>query len=142
MNSSNESSIRTSPRRGKRINQPKQEEHEMNDRYAVLVGLDWADMKHDLCWKEPGKRQVHTQQIEQSPEKIGDWVAGLMERFPGCRYAVCLARLSPFAAEKAFFELKIPFCPMFAGVRFSKWPVGQTLPVDGYFSCAKIAPCI
>lgn len=62
----------------------------MNDYYAVLVGLDWADMKHDLCWKEPGKGRIHTRQIEQDPEKIRDWVAGLMERFPGCRFAVCL----------------------------------------------------
>lgn len=62
----------------------------MNDHYAALVGLDWADEKHDLCWKVPGEDQVYAREIEQSPEKIRDWVAGLMKRFPECRYAVCL----------------------------------------------------
>lgn len=62
----------------------------MNEEYAVLVGLDWADQKHDLCWRESDTGQIHTGVLEQRPEKINEWVAELVARHPGRRIAVCL----------------------------------------------------
>jgi transposase len=58
--------------------------------YAVLVGLDWADKKHDLACLlvEDGKRQYLG--IGSSPESIREWLAGIQSRFPGKRIAVCL----------------------------------------------------
>ncbi len=62
----------------------------MSAEYAVLVGLDWADQKHDLCWRETDTGQTHTEVIEQRPEQINQWVATVMAKYPGRRIAVCL----------------------------------------------------
>ncbi len=58
--------------------------------YAVLVGLDWADEKHDLecLFVEEGKRQYV--QIDSDPESVREWLASLQSRFPGGRIGVCL----------------------------------------------------
>jgi transposase len=62
----------------------------MNPRYAVLVGLDWADEKHDVCWLETDTGQIHTRQLEHCGEAIEEWVGELMASHPGGRIAVCL----------------------------------------------------
>jgi transposase len=62
----------------------------MKQEYAVLVGLDWADQKHDLCWRETDSGQVHTMVLKQSPERINEWVCELTAKYPGRRIAVCL----------------------------------------------------
>ena len=62
----------------------------MNAEYAVMVGLDWADQKHDLCWRDTQTGKVHTQVLEQRPERINEWVCKLMSEHPGKRIAVCL----------------------------------------------------
>jgi transposase len=62
----------------------------MSAEYAVLVGLDWADQKHDLCWRETDTGQIHTGVIEQRPERINEWIVTLIAKHPGRRIAVCL----------------------------------------------------
>jgi transposase len=62
----------------------------MQTAYAVLVGLDWADQKHDLCWRETDTGQTHTRVLEQRPERINEWMAELIAKYPGRRIAVCL----------------------------------------------------
>ncbi len=62
----------------------------MKEQYAVLVGLDWADQKHDLCWRETDTGQIHTMVLKQSPERINEWVCELTAKYPGRRIAVCL----------------------------------------------------
>ena len=62
----------------------------MTEQYAVLVGLDWADQKHDLCWRETRTGKIHTMVLEQSPERINEWICELMSKYPGERIAVCL----------------------------------------------------
>jgi len=62
----------------------------MNEEYAVLVGLDWADQKHDLCWRDTTTGQLHTELLEQRPERINAWIAALLAQHPGRRIAVCL----------------------------------------------------
>src|SRR6266478_8720390 len=49
--------------------------------FAVTIGLDWADQKHDL-WIRPadGSKAEHLQLL-QTPEALHEWVAKLRERF-------------------------------------------------------------
>ena len=61
----------------------------MNKDYAVLVGLDWADQKHDLCWRETASGQRHTLVLEHLPERINAWVVEQLAPHPGGRIAVC-----------------------------------------------------
>jgi transposase len=62
----------------------------MSEEYAVLVGLDWADQKHDLCWREIKTGKIHTMVLEHLPERINEWVCGLVSKYPEGRIAVCL----------------------------------------------------
>jgi transposase len=62
----------------------------MDTGYAVLVGWDWADQKHDVCWRETGTGRVHRETIEQRPETINEWISSLIARYPGQRIAVCV----------------------------------------------------
>jgi len=62
----------------------------MKDKYAVLVGLDWADQKHDLCWKETDTGKISTMTLEHTPEMINEWASKLIAKYPGQRIAVCL----------------------------------------------------
>ena len=62
----------------------------MSAEYAVLVGLDWADQKHDLCWRETATGQTGRCVLEQRAERINEWVVALIAKYPGRRIAVCL----------------------------------------------------
>jgi transposase len=62
----------------------------MSEEYAVLIGLDWADQKHDLCWLETDTGKVSTLVLEHRPEKINEWASDLIARHPGRRFAICL----------------------------------------------------
>ena len=62
----------------------------MKEKYAALVGLDWADQKHDLCVLETttGKEEMFV--LEHKPERINEWVNGMIAKYPGQRIAICL----------------------------------------------------
>jgi len=62
----------------------------MNEKYAVLVGLDWADQKHDLCLIETATGQKERLVLEHKPERINEWVRDMIARYPGQRIAICL----------------------------------------------------
>src|SRR5690606_9230814 len=58
--------------------------------YAAVIGIDWADKKHDVCLKVEGETRVELSVLEHSPAKIREWAYGLRERFGGAPVAVCL----------------------------------------------------
>lgn len=62
----------------------------MKTEYAVLVGLDWADQKHVLCYRETATGQTGTHTLEQRPERINEWIVAVRAKHPGGRIAVCL----------------------------------------------------
>ena len=64
--------------------------NETEKSYAVLIGLDWADRKHDLqcLFVEQAERQHVV--LAAAPESIHEWVNTLHARFPQGRIAVCL----------------------------------------------------
>jgi transposase len=57
---------------------------------AAWVGIDWADQKHQVALQLNGAQKVEESSLEQTPEAIASWVAGLRQRFGQERIAVCL----------------------------------------------------
>jgi len=60
------------------------------DQYAAIIGIDWADKKHDLCLKLPGSDDLVFSTLTHSAEAIDDWANALRKRFGGKRVAVCI----------------------------------------------------
>jgi transposase len=58
--------------------------------YAALIGIDWADQKHDLCLIDSATTQREACVLRHSPQAIQEWAAGLRHRFGGQKIAVCL----------------------------------------------------
>lgn len=65
-------------------------QNQTSTNFAATIGLDWADKKHDL-WLQPadGGRPEH-RVIDQTPEALHQWVAGLRARFPQKRIALAV----------------------------------------------------
>lgn len=58
--------------------------------FAAHIGLDWADIKHDICLKANDSEQLEYGTIPHSPEAIEVWVLGLQTRFQNQPVAICL----------------------------------------------------
>lgn len=58
--------------------------------YAALVGIDWADCKHDLCLQAAGRERRERLVLEHRPEAIDAWACALRVRFGGPPVAICL----------------------------------------------------
>jgi len=52
-------------------------------KYAVNVGLDWADKKHDVCIQASGQKKRNFQEFVHSPESIDHWVKSLHKKYKG-----------------------------------------------------------
>jgi hypothetical protein len=62
--------------------------HDADD--AALVGIDWAETKHDCCLRVIGADQEAYGVMGHLPEAIDHWARELAARFPGSKMAVCL----------------------------------------------------
>jgi len=58
--------------------------------FVALIGLDWATEHHDFCLLDPTNNKTELGRFDHSPEKIGEWVIGLVERFGQGKIAICL----------------------------------------------------
>lgn len=58
--------------------------------YAVLVGLDWADQKHDLSVLARGTQQMERTQLPHEPAAIHQWILNLHQQFPSGKIAIAL----------------------------------------------------
>jgi hypothetical protein len=69
-----------------------EEDHDMTHDagYAALVGIDWADTKHDFCLRVAGAEQEEYGVMGPMPEAIDHWARELAARFPCGKIAVCL----------------------------------------------------
>jgi len=58
------------------------------DNFAVLIGIDWADQKHDVCehYLDSGKYKYSI--IKSKPEALHDWAMSLKNRYPNQKIAV------------------------------------------------------
>ncbi len=58
--------------------------------YAALIGIDWADSKHDICLINPETEQREASILRHSSKSIDEWATSLRVRFNGQPVAVCL----------------------------------------------------
>jgi len=58
--------------------------------FAVTIGLDWADKKHDLWIRPAGQAKAEHLRLEQTPEALHEWVAKLRERCHHQRVAIAI----------------------------------------------------
>jgi transposase len=56
--------------------------------YAALIGIDWADKKHDICEVTVGSKDYQYSVISSKPSSIHTWAMSLKKRFPGKSIAV------------------------------------------------------
>ena len=58
--------------------------------FAAVIGIDWADKKHDLCLKLPDSDDLEFSVLTHSAEAIEQWANGLRVRFGGQSIAICI----------------------------------------------------
>lgn len=58
--------------------------------YAALIGIDWADQKHDICLIDLACDKHEASILKHSPKSIDEWARSLQVRFAGQQIAVCL----------------------------------------------------
>ena len=56
--------------------------------FSALVGIDWADKKHDICESPSGSNDYQYSIISSSPAGIHDWANSLKKRYPKGKIAV------------------------------------------------------
>ena len=65
-------------------------QRDTHDEYAALVGIDWADRKHDICLQAVGQDRVEHRVIRHTPEALDQWASALRTRFPDKPIAMCV----------------------------------------------------
>src|SRR5688572_11183354 len=58
--------------------------------FAALVGIDWADKKHDVCLCAAGSTKRERSVVPHTPAALRDWANKLRARFDGAPVAVCI----------------------------------------------------
>jgi transposase len=58
------------------------------DDFAAIVGIDWADKKHDICELAAGTRNYQWSVISSKPDQLHAWALALEKRYPGQLVAV------------------------------------------------------
>ena len=54
-----------------------------NEVFPVVLGIDWADQKHDICLWDAESQTLEFDVIKHRPEILHEWVCTLRDRFPG-----------------------------------------------------------
>lgn len=62
--------------------------HPIPGDFAALIGIDWADKKHDVCEIPAGSDKPKFSVIKASAKSITDWALDLKSRYPGETVAV------------------------------------------------------
>jgi transposase len=58
--------------------------------FAAYVGFDWADQKHVIRIQAAESTEVEAEEVNQRPERLGEWVAKIRERFGGGKIAIAI----------------------------------------------------
>lgn len=58
--------------------------------YTALIGIDWADQKHDIYLIDLACDKREACVLRHSPQSIDEWARSLQVRFAGQQIAVCL----------------------------------------------------
>jgi transposase len=58
------------------------------DNFAALIGIDWADKKHDICEHPTHTEKYHYSIINNKTESLHAWAMSLKQRYPNQQIAV------------------------------------------------------
>jgi transposase len=58
------------------------------DDFAALIGIDWADTKHDICENPTHSNNYQYSIIKSKPEALYNWAMDLKQRYPNQQIAV------------------------------------------------------
>ena len=61
-----------------------------DEAYVALIGIDWADKKHDMVILDTKTGEKEHVVVEHTPEALAEWGAGLTARFEQGPVAVCV----------------------------------------------------
>lgn len=61
-----------------------------SNEFAALIGIDWADRKHDLCLLDVATGHRERSVLEHTPKAVHAWAEQIRKRFTGRKVAVCL----------------------------------------------------
>ncbi|TWX61129.1 IS110 family transposase, partial [Colwellia hornerae] len=56
--------------------------------FAALIGIDWADTKHDICEHPNHTEKYQYSIIKSKPEALHEWAMSLKKRYPSQQIAV------------------------------------------------------
>jgi len=56
--------------------------------FSALIGIDWADKKHDVCERPVGSTVMQYTVISSKPEALHEWAISLKKRYPNKPIAV------------------------------------------------------
>jgi len=59
-------------------------------KFAAVVGIDWADKKHDICVWDAESEALDRSVLEHRPELLHDWARKLRDRYKGLPVAIGL----------------------------------------------------
>ncbi len=82
--------------------------------FSILIGIDWADKKHDVCEIDPDIKSSSYSVIASGPKTIHDWAMSLKQRFPNKPVAVaCELKKGPliYCLEKYEHIVIFPINP-------------------------------
>jgi transposase len=82
--------------------------------YAAVIGIDWADRKHDVCLQALGSHEREFSVLPHRPEAIAQWAEALRQRFNARPIAVCLELASGplvYALQRYAFFVLFPVNP-------------------------------
>lgn len=75
------------------------------DDFAVLIGIDWADKKHDIC-EHPNHTEIYNYSIiKHKPQALHEWAMTLKTRYPNKQIAVvCELKKGPLIYALAKYD--------------------------------------
>jgi transposase len=80
------------------------------DNFAALIGIDWADTKHDVCENPTGSEKYHYAIIKSKPEALHNWAMDLKKRYPGQKIAIaCELKKGPLIYALAKYNHLVLF---------------------------------
>jgi len=85
------------------------------DDFSSLIGIDWADKKHDICEQVVGSEDIHYQVISSQPRALHEWAVSLKSRYPDKPVAVaCELKKGPliYALSKYAHIVIFPVNPI------------------------------
>lgn len=75
------------------------------DDFAALIGIDWADKKHDICEMPVGSTRYQFSVISSKPQSLHDWAMSLNERYSNKPVAIaCELKKGPLIYALAKYK--------------------------------------